>query len=65
MEEFPETVAEALASLKTAMDEFWTTLEADGQLDDDEKADITQLLEGAGDNIDEARKIVHANADRD
>lgn len=60
-----ETVAGALAALKEAFDDFWATLEADNQLDPDEKADVTQLVEGAGDNLDEARKIVHANAERE
>ena len=65
MDNTEETVADALAALRAAIDDFWATLDADTELDEEDRAEITQLVEGAGDNLDEAKRIVRANAERD
>lgn len=63
MVKITENVQDALASLKEAIDDFWAVLEADSTLDKDGKAEVTLLVEGAGDNIDEAREFVRDNAE--
>lgn len=54
-----QTVAGAVSELKESTDDFWHVLEADEQLDADAKAEITQLMEGAADNLDAIKKILH------
>lgn len=63
MDKITENLQDALASLKEAIDDFWAVLEADTTLDKDGKAEVTLLVEGAGDNIDEAREFVRDNAE--
>lgn len=63
MVEITESVQDALASIKEAVDDFWAVLDADTTLDKDGKAEVTLLVEGAGDNIDEAREFVRDNAE--
>lgn len=67
--EATETVTGAVDSIKEVVDEFWPVLEADDELKDpelaDTKAEITQLMEGAGDNIDAIRKILNDLRERE
>lgn len=60
-----DTVADALAKITEAIEDFWAALDADPDLDADERADITQLVEGAGDNLAEAKKIARDSAEKD
>lgn len=64
-----ETVQGAVDSLKEAVEEFWPVLEADDLLKDPEladvKAEITQLMEGADDNIGAIRKILNDLRERE
>lgn len=53
-----ETVTGALSAIAEPLDEFWAVLDADTELDADDRADLTQLVEGAGDNIREARQLL-------
>jgi hypothetical protein len=60
-----ETVADALAVFKEAFDDFWAALDADTELDDDERAEVTALVDGASTDMDYAKKIVHDSAEKD
>lgn len=64
-----ETVQGAADSIKEAVEDFWPVLEADDELKDpelaDSKAEITQLMEGAADNIDAIRKILNDLRERE
>lgn len=59
------TVADALAGLKEAFDDFWAALEADTELDDDERAEITALVDSASTDVDDAKKVARDSAEKD
>jgi hypothetical protein len=54
-----QTVAGAVAELKEGTEDFWAVLEGDEHLSKYDKAEITQLMEGAADNLDAIKKILH------
>ena len=60
-----ETVADALANLGEAFDDFWAALEADEHLDADERAEVTALVDSASTDVADAKKVVRDSAEKD